>query len=90
MGEPRSARSPARVHAGAGELPADFEANVQLEANREINGAMSYAERVAPKPPIASMFEDVYADVPWHLREQQAELEAALRKHGDKKPPDDR
>jgi hypothetical protein len=28
----------------------------------------------------------VYAEVPWHLREQQAELEAELRKHGDRKP----
>ncbi len=70
-----------------GELPADFEAKVQHEANIEIRKAMAEAERVAPKPPIASLFEDVYADVPWHLREQQALLEAELRKHGAKKPP---
>ena len=70
-----------------GELPAGFEAKVRQEANQEIRDAIAYAERVAPKPPIASLFEDVYADVPWRLREQQAELEAELRKHGDKKPP---
>ena len=71
-----------------GELPADFEAQAaRTRSTEEISDALAYAERVAPKPPLASMFEDVYADVPWHLREQQAELEAELRKHGDKKPP---
>jgi 2-oxoisovalerate dehydrogenase E1 component alpha subunit len=69
-----------------GELPADYEATIRQEINQEFVAALAYADRVAPKPPIASMFEDVYADVPWRLREQQAELEAELRKHGDKKP----
>jgi TPP-dependent pyruvate/acetoin dehydrogenase alpha subunit len=70
-----------------GELPADFEAKVQQEANQEIREAIADAERVSPKPPIASLFEDVYADVPWHLREQQALLEDELRKHGAKRSP---
>jgi pyruvate dehydrogenase E1 component alpha subunit len=70
-----------------GELPADFEAKVQQEADREVRQAMAEAERVAPKPPLASLFEDVYADVPWNLREQRELLEAELRKHGEKKPP---
>ena len=70
-----------------GELPADFEAMVQREANQEIRQAIAEARSIAAKPPIASLFEDVYADVPWHLREQQQELEAELRKHGDKKSP---
>jgi 2-oxoisovalerate dehydrogenase E1 component alpha subunit len=70
-----------------GELPADFEAKVQAEATREIRDAIADAERVPAKPPLASLFEDVYADVPWHLREQQAELEAEIRKYGEKKPP---
>ena len=39
---------------------------------------------VAPKPPLHTMFEDVYSDMPWHLREQQAELDAEIAKHGNK------
>ena len=70
-----------------GELPDGFEAQVTQEANLQVRQAIAEAERVAPKPTIASLFEDVYADVPWNLREQQQELEAELRKHGDKKSP---
>jgi pyruvate dehydrogenase E1 component alpha subunit len=70
-----------------GELSADYEETIRREINQEFAEALAYADRVAPKPPIASLFEDVYAEVPWHLREQQALLEAELRKHGDKKPP---
>jgi 2-oxoisovalerate dehydrogenase E1 component alpha subunit len=28
-----------------------------------------------PPPPVATMFEDVYKEMPWHLRRQQRELE---------------
>ena len=71
-----------------GELPAELEAKMPAtRSTQEIRDALAYAERRPPKPPLASLFEDVYADVPWHLREQQAELEAELRKHGPKKPP---
>ena len=71
-----------------GELPAGYEEKVQAEVLAGDPTTRSPTpNRVAPKPPIASLFEDVYADVPWHLREQQALLEAELRQHGDKKPP---
>jgi pyruvate dehydrogenase E1 component alpha subunit/2-oxoisovalerate dehydrogenase E1 component alpha subunit len=70
-----------------GELPADFEAKAQQEATQQIRQAIADAERCPPKPPIASLFEDVYADVPWHLREQQEMLEEELRKHGPRKSP---
>jgi len=69
-----------------GELPDGFEAKAQQEANLEVRQAIAEAERVAPKPPLASLFEDVYAEVPWNLREQRAELEAEIRAHGEKKP----
>jgi pyruvate dehydrogenase E1 component subunit alpha len=69
-----------------GELSADYEAKIRHELNQEFNDALAYADRCAPKPPIASLFEDVYAEVPWHLREQQAELEEELRRHGPRKP----
>jgi TPP-dependent pyruvate/acetoin dehydrogenase alpha subunit len=70
-----------------GELPAGYEAKTKAEVVREIREAIAAAERSPAKPPLASLFEDVYADIPWHLREQQALLEAEIRKHGDKKPP---
>jgi TPP-dependent pyruvate/acetoin dehydrogenase alpha subunit len=70
-----------------GELSVEWEAKMKAETAQEIRDAIAAAKRVAPKPPLASLFEDVYAEVPWNLREQQAELEAELRKHGPKKPP---
>jgi hypothetical protein len=50
-----------------------------------VRATLADAERCAPKPPLASLFEDVYADVPWHLREQRELLEAEIAKHGPKK-----
>jgi TPP-dependent pyruvate/acetoin dehydrogenase alpha subunit len=72
---------------GRGELPDGWEETIKAEADQEVRQAIADANRVPAKPPIATLFEDVYADVPWHLREQQAELEAELRKHGEKKSP---
>jgi pyruvate dehydrogenase E1 component alpha subunit len=40
---------------------------------KEIGVAVDAVEKMAP-PERASLFEDVYAEMPWHLREQQAEL----------------
>ena len=39
-----------------------------------------------PKPPLSCMFSDVYADLPWHLREQQQEVADFVRKHPDMLP----
>ncbi len=38
-----------------------------------LRDAVASAEAVPP-PPLSSMFEDVYAKMPWHLREQRAQL----------------
>jgi TPP-dependent pyruvate/acetoin dehydrogenase alpha subunit len=65
-------------------MTADVEAKMRHEILDEITDALQYAERQAPKPPLRSMFEDVYSDMPWHLREQAAELEAEIAKHGPK------
>jgi pyruvate dehydrogenase E1 component alpha subunit len=40
---------------------------------REIGVAVDEVEKMAP-PDRGSLFEDVYADLPWHLKEQQDEL----------------
>jgi 2-oxoisovalerate dehydrogenase E1 component alpha subunit len=40
----------------------------------EFREALAYAEAVAPKPPLRSMFEDVLEKMPWHLEEQYRAL----------------
>jgi TPP-dependent pyruvate/acetoin dehydrogenase alpha subunit len=48
------------------------------EINDEIMAALKHSEEVGP-PPLESMFEDVFAEMPSHLVEQQAECLAAPR-----------
>ena len=69
---------------GKGEVTAALEEKWREEIGEEITDAIRYAESVAPKPPLRTMFEDVYAHVPWHLDEQYQELDAHLRRHGRK------
>jgi len=46
--------------------------------------AQSYGvDSDGPHHPASSMFEDVYKDMPWHLTEQQAELERLMAKGGE-------
>ncbi|RME54746.1 MAG: pyruvate dehydrogenase (acetyl-transferring) E1 component subunit alpha, partial [Deltaproteobacteria bacterium] len=40
---------------------------------REILDTIAEVEKI-PEPELASLFRDVYHDLPWHLREQQEEL----------------
>jgi pyruvate dehydrogenase E1 component alpha subunit len=64
-----------------GELDPGVEEGWRKEIVEEIVDALRYAESVAPKPPLRTMFEDVYAEVPWHLDEQHRELAAHLARH---------
>ena len=66
------------------ELSAALEKQWAEEINDEIAEAVRYAEAVAPKPPLRTMFEDVYAHVPWHLEEQYQGLAEHIRRHGEK------
>ena len=43
------------------------------ELNAELDAALAVAE-AAPPPPRASLFDDVYAELPGHLLEQRKEL----------------
>jgi pyruvate dehydrogenase E1 component alpha subunit/2-oxoisovalerate dehydrogenase E1 component alpha subunit len=70
-----------------GEISDDAEARMREELGDQISDALTYAERRGPKPPVHTMFEDVYAEVPWNLREQTAELETEIARHGPKAPP---
>jgi pyruvate dehydrogenase E1 component subunit alpha len=59
------------THKGAWSDARQTELDAKLEA--ELKDAIAEAEKVPP-PPLESMLEDVYAELPWHLREQQQEL----------------
>ena len=52
------------------------EAALSEELSAEISAAITEAERHAP-PPREGIFDDVYADLPWNLREQRAALMAS-------------
>lgn len=47
---------------------------IETEALREIREAIDEVEASGP-PPLSSLFDDVYAERPWHLVDQSAELE---------------
>src|SRR5215471_7644246 len=47
-----------------GELPEGLEEQYRDEITREIREALAFAESRPPKPPIHSLFEDVYAELP--------------------------
>jgi 2-oxoisovalerate dehydrogenase E1 component alpha subunit len=70
-----------------GDVTPELEQEMRAEVNEQITDALAYAERVAAKPPLHTMFEDVTARMDWRLREEAAELEAEIAKHGPKAPP---
>lgn len=57
----------------------ELEATVQQEAEDQVSEAVQWAEEGGPPDP-ETIFEDVYADVPWHLAEQRDELLRFLRR----------
>jgi TPP-dependent pyruvate/acetoin dehydrogenase alpha subunit len=69
------------------EITAEIEQHMRGEITQQITEALAYAERQPPKPPLHTMFEDVTAHMDWRLREEAAELEAEIAKHGPKAPP---
>jgi pyruvate dehydrogenase E1 component alpha subunit len=59
-----------RMLAGRGLWSDDDQARVEAAMQEEIKVAIAAAEK-APLPSLESMFDDVYAAAPWHLREQR-------------------
>jgi pyruvate dehydrogenase E1 component alpha subunit/2-oxoisovalerate dehydrogenase E1 component alpha subunit len=59
------------VHLGL--VTDDSDASLDAELTAEIAAAIEAVESLPP-PPRDSLFEDVYAELPWNLREQLAEL----------------
>jgi pyruvate dehydrogenase E1 component alpha subunit/2-oxoisovalerate dehydrogenase E1 component alpha subunit len=54
---------------------------LRKETDARIRAALKQAESVPP-PTLETLFEDVYADLPWHLREQMGELRFSLDSRG--------
>jgi pyruvate dehydrogenase E1 component alpha subunit len=54
---------------------------IEAEVDAELKAAIQVAEKT-PAPSLESLFSEVYAELPWHLREQQAELLAGPRAKG--------
>lgn len=52
------------------------DAALEAELTAQINAAVKEVEELPP-PDRETLFDDVYADLPWHLREQKAELVAS-------------
>jgi 2-oxoisovalerate dehydrogenase E1 component alpha subunit len=61
-----------------GLLDETADARLKDEVREEIQGALREAEAFPPKLPVASLFEDVYAEPLRQQREQLEELEAAI------------
>ncbi len=70
-----------RLHAHLarrGLLADEADARLRAEVVEEIQRALREAEALPPKPPLESLFEDVYAEPLWQQREQLEELRAAV------------
>jgi pyruvate dehydrogenase E1 component alpha subunit len=50
----------------------------RADVESRFRAAVQSSEAV-PKPDLSSLFDDVFAELPWHLREQRAELFAGPR-----------
>jgi len=73
-----------RRHLGVmGYIDEAAEKALEDELSQEVIAAVKEVEEL-PAPPRRSIFEDVYAELPWHLAEQAAALEALppAPKHG--------
>jgi pyruvate dehydrogenase E1 component alpha subunit/2-oxoisovalerate dehydrogenase E1 component alpha subunit len=58
----------------SGVLDEAGDARIRDQIDREVRDAIA-AEEAVPLPALATLVEDVYSEVPWHLREQ---LDAVL------------
>jgi pyruvate dehydrogenase E1 component alpha subunit len=60
----------------AGQWDSAREEALRAQLLSEVNAAIEEAEKMPP-PALDSLFEDVYAELPWHLAEQRRELLAS-------------
>lgn len=53
----------------------------------QVVAALEQASKVE-KPALSCLFTDVYAEVPWHLKEQMQEALEFAKRHPEVVPPD--
>jgi TPP-dependent pyruvate/acetoin dehydrogenase alpha subunit len=66
---------------GRGLWSEDDEDQAQGEAGRAIDAMIEEEEQAGP-PPVETLVEDVFAEVPWHLREQLEDVRRRQEKRG--------
>ena len=64
--------------ASKGLFDAKEDAELERSIEEDLKALIKDVEKTPP-PSLESMFEDVYQELPWHLREQREELLAAPR-----------
>jgi 2-oxoisovalerate dehydrogenase E1 component alpha subunit len=68
-----------RIHLGIrGLLPEETDARIRSEVKAEVLRAIQSAESFEPRPPLESMFQEVYAEPLWQQREQLEDARAAV------------
>lgn len=60
----------------------DDEDRLRRDFDATFAALVSETEAVPARPALASMFDDVYAERPWHIEEQARDLERKVRRHG--------
>jgi pyruvate dehydrogenase E1 component alpha subunit/2-oxoisovalerate dehydrogenase E1 component alpha subunit len=68
-----------------GLLSPEADQSFEKEALEEIRKAIDEVESYGP-PERSTLFDDVYAELPWHLAEQRETLEKSARTHHRKQP----
>lgn len=63
---------------------ADAEEALRKDFDVRFAALVRETEAVPPRPSLASLFDDVYESRPWHIEEQARELEAKIRRHGER------
>ncbi|HTJ84800.1 MAG TPA: thiamine pyrophosphate-dependent dehydrogenase E1 component subunit alpha, partial [Polyangiaceae bacterium] len=56
----------------------DKDKELEAEVDAELRAAIKVSEETA-QPSLDSMFEEVFAELPWHLQEQRDELKSGPR-----------
>jgi len=62
---------------------AEDEESLRKDFDARFAAVVKEAEAVPARPPVSSLFDDVYGERPWHIEEQARELEAMIKRRGD-------
>ena len=76
-----------RFLVGRGVLAEGEGAGITKELTAEVDAEI-HTQEAAPRMPLRSLVEDVYSDVPRHLREQYNDFIETVERHGEAQPGD--